>query len=225
MSTDTKAELEGKVAPEAAPFQTEAVPSSIAGQSPVAMKTDPEDTKDEDLESEDVDEEEALLLSIEIEKEKEEKEEAAHPHAQPSEITAAPRLLQDALKKGVVTADDSEEEDEAKVKEKKTGAGSPEKPAKLKADDSESQEEKKGDDEPVVPAATHFHARVSCNPCQFLRGDICVYPRVLWCQNSFSHNVVYLSTKHRQTSSTFCSRKLPNIPILSPATFKSCRNP
>ena len=74
-------------------------------------KTDPNiNYKDEDDESEDVNDEEALLVALEVEKEKEHAEESAHPNEQPKDVAAAPRILQDALKQGLVTASDSEEE-------------------------------------------------------------------------------------------------------------------
>jgi hypothetical protein len=162
MSTDTKEDPDNQVSPPAEAVKTEMAVDSNAGPSLASMKTDP-GTKyeDEDLDSEDVDEEEVLLVSLEIEKEKEEAEEAAHPHEQPKEITAAPKLLQDALKKGVVTADDSEEEEEKARRQEKsrvtTVATKGEKMV-MATDDSAAQEEKKGDDEPVDH---HVHARVS----------------------------------------------------------------
>jgi hypothetical protein len=57
------------------------------------------------------DDEENLFIELEHVQEKEEEEEALHPHAQPKDVTEAPRLLQEALKKGEVKADDSEEEE------------------------------------------------------------------------------------------------------------------
>jgi len=55
-----------------------------------------------DEESEEVDDEEALFVALEKEKEKEAAEEAAHPHPHPTDIQSAPKLLQDALKAGVI---------------------------------------------------------------------------------------------------------------------------
>jgi len=56
----------------------------------------------DDEQNEEVDDEEALFVALEKEKEKEEAEEAAHPHAPPTDIQSAPKLLQDALKTGAV---------------------------------------------------------------------------------------------------------------------------
>ena len=69
------------------------------------------------------DEEENFLQNIENEEAK--KEECAS-HVQPSDAAAAPRLLQDALKKGDVKAEDSEEEkkDEGKKEEDANAAAS-----------------------------------------------------------------------------------------------------
>lgn len=67
--------------------------------------------------SDDEDDEEAIFISIEKEKEEEEKKEESCPHDQPKEISAAPKLLRDALKKGEVKADQSEEENENKNEE------------------------------------------------------------------------------------------------------------
>lgn len=131
--------------------------SSNAAPSLPPMKTDSNmKYKDDDLESEDVDDEEALLVALEQEKEKEEAEEKAHPHAQPNAVAAAPRMLQDALEKGLVAASDSEEE-EMKMDQGKRAA-SPEKVAAKKSDLA-MEEEKKGDDEPG--GEPHYHARVS----------------------------------------------------------------
>lgn len=166
MSSDTKEEPSNQVPPRAEAVKVENAVDSNAGPSLASLKTEPNSKyEDEDLESEDVDDEEALLVALEIEKEKEAAEEAAHPHEQPKEITAAPKLLQDALKKGVVTADDSEEE-ESKGPESSVVTSIATKGEKLAmaTDDSATREEKKGDDEPVD---LHYHARVStcgCNP-------------------------------------------------------------
>lgn len=62
---------------------------------------------DIDEESEEVDDEEALFVALEKEKEKEAAEEAAHPHPHPTDIKSAPKLLQDALKAGVIKVNES----------------------------------------------------------------------------------------------------------------------
>lgn len=160
MSSDTKEEPVKQVSPREEAGKAESTVDSNAGPSLASLKTEPKfKYEDEDLESEDVDDEEALLVAIEIEKEKEAAEEAAHPHEQPKEITAAPKLLQDALKKGEVTADDSEEE-ESKELESSVVASVATKGEMLAmaTDDSATHEEKKGDDEHVD---IHYHARVS----------------------------------------------------------------
>lgn len=72
---------------------------------------------DEDIEEDVEDEEDALFTSLEKEQEKEEME---HPHEQPKDYHVAPKLLQQALEKGEVKADDSEEESD---KEKGGGVG------------------------------------------------------------------------------------------------------
>ena len=59
----------------------------------------------DDENEEETDEEEALFVEIEKEKEKEEAEEAAHPHPHHYDIESAPKLLQDALKTGVIKTD------------------------------------------------------------------------------------------------------------------------
>jgi hypothetical protein len=129
--------------------------SSNAAPTLPAIKTDRKSKYvDDDLESEDVDDEEALLLAIEKEKEKEEAEEAAHPHAQPKTVTEAPRILQDALKQGLVAPSDSEEEEIKQELEKKVAS-----PVKVATKDGSAiEEEKKGDDEHTQEP--HYHARV-----------------------------------------------------------------
>ena len=104
-----------------------------------------------DEEPEEVDDEEAMLRAIEAERAQEDAAEAAHPHAQPHDASAAPKLLQDAIKKAEVKFSDSEEEEEAQKK---------------KAAESPSKEEKKDDDADNDAAAaagtaeeTHVHAR------------------------------------------------------------------
>jgi hypothetical protein len=75
-----------------------------------------DEMEEEDDEEEVPDEEEQIFISLEQQKEQEDLEEALHPHAQPKDVTAAPVLLQRALKEGQVKADESEEESD---KEKK----------------------------------------------------------------------------------------------------------
>ena len=91
-----------------------------------AVKPEPSEDGDEEMDdgdkaSEGAEEEEALFVKME---EDEEKEEAAHPHDQPTDVKAAPKLLQTALEKGEVEPDDSEKEEDKKVEEQKA-AGPP----------------------------------------------------------------------------------------------------
>lgn len=88
---------------------------------------------DEASESPDDDEEENFLQNIE-KKEAAIKEEEGQDYHQPQNTSAAPRLLQDALKKGDVKADESEEE------KKDEGATSAEKEAG-NANEVEEQEQ------------------------------------------------------------------------------------
>lgn len=136
--------------------------ASNAAETSVPIKADPDiKYKEEDVESEDFDEEEALLVALEVEKEKEEAEEAAHPHEQPKDVAAAPRILQDALKKGLVPASDSEEEEIKKEQGNKAVARNAAKQEKAAMAKEAIQEEKKGDDEPAAHEEPHYHARVS----------------------------------------------------------------
>jgi hypothetical protein len=74
-----------------------------------------DDINDANADSEDIDDEENFLCSIEKIKEEAYVEEAKAHHLQPHRTEDAPRLLQGALKEGVVKADESEtEEDEKK---------------------------------------------------------------------------------------------------------------
>ena len=110
---------------------------------PAALKADSAmdvDANADAQEEEEVDDEEAMLLALEAEKAEEEAH--APPPAQSHDASAAPKLLQDAIKKAEVKFSDSEEEEAAKAK-----AGSP-----------SGKEEKKDDDE--AAAASGVHARV-----------------------------------------------------------------
>jgi len=95
--------------------------------------------------SEEIDEEEKIFIDLEEkQKEEEEKEKAVHPHSQPKEIKAAPKLLQAALKKGEVKADESEEESE---KEHEVSA--------------KNAEEKKNEDGTPATSESHVHQRAN----------------------------------------------------------------
>ena len=70
--------------------------------------------EDEDAKIDDDDEsakEEAIFIAMEKDQEM---EDAAHPLSQPKAVEAAPKLLQSALEKGEVQADDSESDDDKK---------------------------------------------------------------------------------------------------------------
>lgn len=88
----------------------------------VSMAVKDDNTDDDDggqsVKSEGAEEEDALFETLEKEVEQ---EEAAHPMEQPSDTTAAPKLLQDALKQGQVKLDDSEHGDFAPNDEEKRG--------------------------------------------------------------------------------------------------------
>jgi hypothetical protein len=89
---------------------------------------DDDDAIDDDgqsVKSEGADEEDALFSTLEHQVEE---EEAAHPLEQPTDATAAPKLLQAALKQGEVQMDDSEhgegtavQQEKAKVESTKDG--------------------------------------------------------------------------------------------------------
>lgn len=142
-------------APEAAAAAAASGAASSNDAPATAAKTDSAATDGGgggDEEPEEVDDEEAMLRAIEAERAQEDAAEAAHPHAQPHDASAAPKLLQDAIKKAEVKFSDSEEEEEAQKK---------------KAAESPSKEEKKDDDADNDAAAaagtaeeTHVHARV-----------------------------------------------------------------
>ena len=166
MSNTVKAEAES----EATASATAMAVSSNAAPTLASGKTDPNiNYKDEDDESEDVDDEEALLVALEVEKEKEHAEESAHPNEQPKDVAAAPRILQDALKQGLVTASDSEEEEIKKERENKAVASNAAKQKKLAMAKEAMQEEKKGDDEPVAHGGPHLPCQSKCHtPFSFL---------------------------------------------------------
>jgi hypothetical protein len=100
----------------------------------------------EEEEDEDEDEEENLFAILEKEKEKEALEEAAHPHAPPTDIKAAPKLLQDALKSGAVKLNESSG-GEAKAANGQSGVAS------VSSEKTEGEEKKNEDgDTKAVPA-------------------------------------------------------------------------
>ena len=142
MSTE---ENPAAVKQETAPVKTDPEPSSPLSPSKreqaFSVKEEENDDDDGDLDSE-----EDFLATIE--KEEAQKESTADHH-QSKDANNAPRLLQDALKKGDVKQDDSEEEEEKKDAKERNGDGDgdlKEKFAKEK-EDAEEQE--------------HVHQRVS----------------------------------------------------------------
>lgn len=140
MSTEQN---QAAVKQETAPVKTDPEPSSPLSPSKreqaFSVKEEENDDDDGDLDSE-----EDFLQTIE--KEEAQKEYTADHH-QSNNAKDAPRLLQDALKKGDVKPDDSEEEEEKKdAKERNGDRDLKEKLAKEKQD-AEEQE--------------HVHHRVS----------------------------------------------------------------
>ena len=105
-----------------------------------------------DEESEEVDDEEALFVALEKEKEKEEAEEAAHPHPHPTDIQSAPKLLQDALKAGVIKVNESTADDERKTLYGKDG-GEGNLAVHMNNDSNEEKKNEVGDadPEPSIP--------------------------------------------------------------------------
>lgn len=91
----------------------------VASSEPKLPSTNDKSNADEGDEEDDMktpeeqedDEEEKLFEKLEHD---EEEEEATHPHDQPSDVKAAPKLLQKALEQGQVKPDDSEDEAEKK---------------------------------------------------------------------------------------------------------------
>ena len=100
-------------------------------------ENDDDDDDDDNAKGEEdaSDEEEQLFVQME---EEVEKEEAIHPLEQPTDVKAAPKLLQTAFEKGEVRADDSESDNEEKKKIEET-----------KQEEAEQ------------PHDHHYHARVS----------------------------------------------------------------
>lgn len=107
MSNESNGTANGApVASAAKPVTTEnsvEVPKSSAAETTLPSSAPKVDTEEEEVD----DEEENLFATLEKEKEKEEAEEAAHPHAPPTDIKAAPKLLQDLLKSGAIKLPDA----------------------------------------------------------------------------------------------------------------------
>ncbi|KAG7374405.1 SNF2-related protein [Nitzschia inconspicua] len=89
----------------AAAVKTETQASNTEAAATGGVEEEEEEDDAQSVKSEGADEEDALFTNLEQE---EEKEEASHPHEQPKDATAAPKLLQSALVKGDVKMDDSE---------------------------------------------------------------------------------------------------------------------
>jgi hypothetical protein len=107
-------------------------------------------------EEEDIpDDEENLFIELEHDNEKEEEEEALHPHEQPKDVAAAPRLLQEALKKGEIKADESEDE----------GTNGSNKKVSIKKENGEIKSENGIEKENIENhESSHQHQRVSGMP-------------------------------------------------------------
>jgi hypothetical protein len=184
---------------------------------------DDEDDVNDDgqsVKSEGADEEDALFSTLEM---KVEEEEAAHPMEQPSDATAAPKLLQAALKQGEVKMDDSEHGEAAAIEEEKKKG--------------EAKEGDNGGDD-------HIHHRVSELFVPFHRGTAACLSASKSCHSdvvgiqivnlafTFSsrsnpHSLVNGSQNKTQTHSkanlTSCSRKRPSTVTLFPGIWKNCR--
>jgi hypothetical protein len=184
-----------------ASIKNENVPTS--SKSSVNDEEEEEEEEDDDVVSEGAQEEDALFTSLEID---EEKEEASHPHDQPRDVKAAPRLLQTAFEKGEVKADEDSESDEKE--EKKT--------------ESESQQAS----QPAAESPQHHHpqnhARVSPNT----PGTETCY--VAWqtfflCILTYCHSFSF-SLRRPNNWISSCPKR-PNIPISFPKIWKTCKRP
>ena len=121
--------------PETAPVTSKVEPSD---QAEALEDLDDADNDNDEKAVEGADEEEALFVKME---EDEVTEEATLTHEQPTDVKAAPKLLQKALENHEVEPDDSEKVDTSKKEEEKKG----------------EEEIKTGPSEPEH----HYHARVS----------------------------------------------------------------
>ena len=100
-----------KAEPEAATSSTDSETKNEKKTTASSTSSNDSDDADDDksIKSEGADEEDALFTSLE---QKEEKEEASHPHEQPKNAKAAPRLLQSALAKGDLAVKEEEKKGE-----------------------------------------------------------------------------------------------------------------
>ena len=136
--------------------------------SPAAIVNDNaanEDEDDNEEEEEEVDEEEAILCALEREEEESALQRQRAGQHQPHDASAAPKLLQDAIKRSELNFSDSEEEEKGALKSKA------EKKAGVAEEGRQSpQEEKKGEDPAAIVAdadGPHVHARVSSTRALF----------------------------------------------------------
>jgi hypothetical protein len=182
---------------DAASIKNETVPTSSK-----SSVNDEED--DDDVVSEGAQEEDALFTSLEID---EEKEEASHPHDQPRDVKAAPRLLQTAFEKGEVKADEDSESD---AKEEKKA-------------EPESQQAS----QPAPESPEHHHpqnrARVSPNTPGT---EICSVASQTFFLCILTIGAFLLSISlFRRNNWIFSCPKRPNILISFPKIWKTCKRP
>jgi hypothetical protein len=107
---------------------------TAAGAAENGVKDEPDNDGEEDdmdatsIKSEGADEEDALFTNLEQE---EEKEEAIHPHHQPKDAAAAPKLLQQAIQAGEVKEDSDTEEKKGEISDSVSADG------KMKEDEND----------------------------------------------------------------------------------------
>jgi hypothetical protein len=147
---------------------------------------DNHDNEQNDEEDEYVDSEEDFLLHMEEEAEKQSSLQQAdgHHHSQPKSASEAPRLLQDALKKGDIKPDESEEEDnngaEGTVMEEKKDGDKGD--AKSMIDKDVSVDKGQGGIKEEEKSVTeHIHHRVSSTVVQSCVHCPCIVSRFLCC--------------------------------------------
>jgi hypothetical protein len=183
-----------------------AVPIQTEDTKPTIHDNDDVDDDDADMKIPDEDLEEKLFEKLEHDQQE---QELTHPHEQPKDVKAAPKLLQSAFQKGEVVPEDSESDSE-----KKSAAA----------------------EAAVASADHHTHARVRKKQ-KVWRGlelsiihwsIICILPSKNMTTHEgsacCSHYRFFLPC-YRPTNSTFYSPKHPSIPTLFPKTWKTFKPP
>ena len=166
----------------------------------------------EEKEPEPMDEEQALFASIE---KSEAQESAANADSAQSEeqkgVTAAPKLLQDALKKGEVNDQEQKKDDSD---EAAGGTGR----EQISNDNGASHEEKKGDDEDGGPAVVEssFQSKVCCSDFTRSSRSFCESAPFSKCVSSFFF-------RNSKINWTFYSARPLSTPALLHVTCKSCK--